>query len=100
MATSSIKPACQFGSFSTLKAHAQMPPQTMPIIHAPSAAILPMAQLADPETELGAVLYIHTTLYIADGWHCMLQDSDISHLFPLIVNDLIYGFPIGNPPPL
>ena len=30
----------------------------------------------------------------------MLYDSDISHLFPLLVNDIVYGSPIGNPPPL
>src|SRR5882724_1859469 len=72
----------------------------MPTIHAPSVAIPPLVQLAAPEIELASILYIHMTLYIADGWCHTLHDSDVSHLFPLLVNDIIYGSPIGNPPPL
>ena len=100
MATLSIKPECQSVSFSMSKAHAQTPPQTMPTNPAPSVVIPPMAQLAAPQTELGSVLYIHMTPYISDGWHCMLYDLDISHLFPLLVNNIVYGSPIDNPPPL
>jgi len=51
-------------------------------------------------TELASVLYIHTTLYIANGWHCTLHGTQTSHLFPLLVNNIIYGSQIGNPPPL
>jgi len=100
MAILSIKLACQSVSFSTSKAWAQTPPQTMPTTHAPSAMILPTVQLAATEIELCSVLYIHMTLYIAYGWCHMLHDSDISHLFPLLVNDIVYGLPIRNPPPL
>jgi len=71
--------------------------------HAPSVVILHMEQLAAPKTELGSVLYIlyiHIPLYIAEGWCQVLCDLDITHLFPLLVNDIVYGSPIGNPPPL
>jgi len=30
----------------------------------------------------------------------MLCDTNTSHLFPLLVNDISYGSLIGNPPPL
>ena len=40
------------------------------------------------------------TPYIPDGWRCMLHDLNIAHLFPLLVNDITYGSPIGNLPPL
>ena len=59
-----------------------------------------MVQLDAPETELGSVLYIHMTPYKPDGWRRTLHDLNIAHLFPLLVNDITYGSPIGNPPPL
>src|SRR5882724_6446965 len=40
------------------------------------------------------------TPYIPAGWHHVLHDLNIAHLFPLLVNDITYGSPIGNPLPL
>ena len=80
------------------KALAWTPPQTTATIRAPSVAIPPTARLAAPEIKLDSILYIHMTPYIADGWHHALHDLNLSHVFPLLVNDITYGSPIGNLP--
>jgi len=72
----------------------------MATICAPSVVILPMAQPAAPEIELDSILYIHTTPYLADGWRHALRALDISHIFPLLVTDIIHGSLISKPPPL
>ena len=83
-----------------LKGLAQTQPNlTVPTL-APSVVILHVECLAAPKTELSLVLYTHMTPYIAEGWGPALHDSNISHLFPLLVNDVAYGSPIGNPLPL
>src|SRR5882724_9658311 len=67
---------------------------------APSVATPHMGPPPAHETELSSVLYIHMSPYISEGWCHALHDSNTSHLFPLLVNDIIYGSPIGSPPPL
>jgi len=59
-----------------------------------------MERLPAPVIELSSVLYIHTTLYIVEGRRRTLDDFDMTSHFPFLVNDITFGSPIGNPPPL
>ena len=72
-----------------------MVPTPVPSVGTPS--MLPVhAQRID----LSEVLYIHTTPCIATNWKSALDLCNISAQFPDLVNNLMYGSPIGNPPPL
>ena len=53
-----------------------------------------------PETELHSILYIKTTPYDPNGWTEALHRCNLSHEFLNLINDITFGSPIGNPPPL
>jgi hypothetical protein len=40
------------------------------------------------------------TPYHVEGWDLALRDCHLLERYPNITHDLIYGSPIGNPPPL
>jgi len=56
--------------------------------------------VATPITDLTSVLYNIPTPYNPDRWVCALADTGLSTKYPTLVHNIIYGFPIGNPPPL
>src|SRR5882724_2902563 len=97
MAICSTRPECPSASYSMSKGPATTCPQATQLTHAPSVVTQPLKQLPAPITELGSVLYIHTTLYIAEGWHHALNDLDIPSHFPFLVNDISFSSPISNP---
>ncbi|TFY77144.1 hypothetical protein EWM64_g6870 [Hericium alpestre] len=55
-------------------------------------------------TERGRALAIEcqrvVTPYSASGWEQALNRTGLSSKYPTLVHDLVYGAPIGNPPPL
>ena len=82
------------------KVHAQTHVLPTPLIPAHSVAPLPTAQPATPGTDLSHLLYKITTPYIASGFTNALLLCNLTHCFPNLVHELIYGSPISNPPPL
>jgi len=67
---------------------------------APCAGTLPMGPPPAHATELSSVLYLLMTPYIAKGWRDALNNSVLTSWFPFLVNNISFGSPIGNPPPL
>src|SRR5882672_641573 len=59
-----------------------------------------MVRASAQEIDLHHTLYIRTTPYDPDAWHATLRSSNLLSVFPNLVHDLMYGSPIGNPPPL
>jgi len=96
----STKREWQSASSSMSKA----PAMTHPLGILPTPALCAGTPLTEPPpahaTELSSILYILTTPYIAKGWCDALDDSVLTSRFPFLVNDISFGSPIGNPPPL
>lgn len=65
-----------------------------------SVGTLIMAQPTAPEIELRSVLLHTPSPYKPDGWKEALESCNITSLFPNLVQDIVYGSPIGNPPPI
>ena len=59
-----------------------------------------MAQPSAPEIELCTVLLHTPSPYKPDGWKEALESCNITSLFPILVQDIVYGSPIGNLPPI
>ena len=80
------------------------PAMTHPLAILPTPAPCAVTPLTEPPpahgTELSSILYILTTPYIAKGWCDTLDNSVLTSRFPFLVNDISFGSPIGNPPPL
>jgi hypothetical protein len=53
-------------------------------------------QLAALKTDYNRIIM----LYHVEGWTAALRDCHLLEQYPNIIHDLIYGSPIGNPPPL
>ena len=68
--------------------------------HAPSVVTLTMPLATVHRTDLRDTLYIHTSPYAADSWLAVLEFCSLSDEFPYLVQDIRFGSPIGNPPPL
>ena len=66
----------------------------------PSVATISMVQAAAPEIDLSSILYIPTTPYKPDTWHCTLSNCNLLNSFTNLVHNISYGSQIGNPPPL
>ena len=67
---------------------------------APSAGTVGMQHATVPEINLRNVLYILTTPYDPVAWKNALEQCNITPEFPNLVDDIIHGSSIGNPPPL
>ena len=73
---------------------------SMDLTPAPSVVTHGMLPLHSPRIDLTKILYMHTTPYIASNWEAALDLCNISHLFPNLINNIIFRSPIGYPPPL
>ena len=72
----------------------------MPSTAALSAQTLSTWHAAAPETDLASILYKITTPYNSDGWKLALACAGFSNKFLTLINDITYGSPISNLPPL
>ena len=66
----------------------------------PCAMMATMLLVDAPGTDLSYIIHRTITAYKPDGWRLALSSTVLTHLFPHLVHDMIYGSPIGNPPPL
>ena len=99
-ALSSLKPEKSYVYGSTSRVTAPILGLPMPSTAALSAQTLSTWHAAAPKTNLASVLYKITTPYNSDGWVIALACACLRKKYPTLVNDIIYGSPIGNPPPL
>ena len=81
--------------------------------HALNSLVLPMASMSVPcammatmppvtarGTDLSNIIHRTITPYKPDRWRQALSSTSLTHSFPHLVHDMIYGSPIGNLPSL
>src|SRR5882724_8122747 len=67
---------------------------------APCAMMAIMLHVIAPGIDLPSVIHRSITPYKPEGWRQALSSAGLTHLFPHLIHNIIYGSPIGNPPPL
>ena len=59
-----------------------------------------MPHVVAPGIDLQSIIHRSITPYKPEGWRQALSSAGLTHSFPHLVHDIIYGSPISNPPPL
>ena len=90
--------SCAYGTMS--EATVQTP--TLPIPNTAAHCVqMPDIQLAAvPLTDFMSVLHKVTTPYNPSAWVHALTNVGLTDKYPTLINDILYGSPIGDPPPL
>src|SRR5882724_13572428 len=66
----------------------------------PCAMMAIMPHVVAPGIDLQSVIHRSITPYKPEGWRQALSSAGLTHSFPHLVHDIIYGSPIANLPPL